>query len=308
MTFVKVVKTRPYFKRYQVKFRRRREGKTDYKARRRLVAQAKTKYNSPKYRFVVRVTNKDIVCQIVSSKIVGDVIECCAYSHELKRYGIPLGLTNYAAAYATGLLLARRILKQRKLDQKYPGKNSNGQFFLVEKLKEGPKPFKAFLDVGLARTTTGSKVFAALKGACDGGLFIPHGEECSKFAGYVKGEFNPEMLKDYILGGHVCDYMEKLKKSDPVKYGKQFKRFIDAKISGNDLEKLYLEAHKKIRENPDRVQATPKPEGFKHFVHPKRQVKLTVAQRKERSTAKKTKLLQELEKIRAEKNDKAEKK
>lgn len=39
--FVKVQKTKAYFKRYQVKFRRRREGKTDYRARKRLISQVR---------------------------------------------------------------------------------------------------------------------------------------------------------------------------------------------------------------------------------------------------------------------------
>merc|ERR1712045_102391 len=50
MVFVKVVKNKAYYKRFQVKFRRRREGKTDYFARKRLVCQDKNKYNTPKYR------------------------------------------------------------------------------------------------------------------------------------------------------------------------------------------------------------------------------------------------------------------
>ncbi|KAG0180068.1 60S ribosomal protein L5, partial [Apophysomyces sp. BC1021] len=108
--FVKQQKNKAYFKRYQVKYRRRREGKTDYYARKRLVVQAKNKYNSPKYRLVVRFTNKDIVCQIVYAKIQGDFVLSAAYSHELPRYGVKGGLTNWAAAYATGLLLARRTL------------------------------------------------------------------------------------------------------------------------------------------------------------------------------------------------------
>ena len=44
------------------------EGKTDYFARKRLVTQDKNKYNTPKYRFVVRFTNKDITCQVGKSK------------------------------------------------------------------------------------------------------------------------------------------------------------------------------------------------------------------------------------------------
>lgn len=37
------------------------------------------------------------------------MIVCAAYSHELPKYGVSVGLTNYAAAYCTGLLLARRV-------------------------------------------------------------------------------------------------------------------------------------------------------------------------------------------------------
>ena len=73
------------------------EGKTDYYARKRLVAQAKNKYNSPKYRLCVRFTNKDIIAQIIYAKISGDVVMAAAYSHELPKYGIEVGLTNWSA-------------------------------------------------------------------------------------------------------------------------------------------------------------------------------------------------------------------
>ena len=71
--------------------------------------QAKNKYNTPKYRMVVRITNKDICCQIVYARLEGDRVVAAAYSHELPRYGVHVGLTNYSAAYCTGLLLARRV-------------------------------------------------------------------------------------------------------------------------------------------------------------------------------------------------------
>lgn len=82
-----------------------------------------------------------------------------------------MGLTNYAAAYATGLLLARRHLQKLKMDSAYKGKeNADGEYFDVE----GENPFTCVLDVGLARTTTGAKVFAVMKGFADGGVHIPH--------------------------------------------------------------------------------------------------------------------------------------
>jgi large subunit ribosomal protein L5e len=46
------------------------------------------------------------------------------------------------------------------------------------------RPFKAILDVGLVNTTTGNKVFGVMKGACDGGLYVPH--SANKFPGNVK--------------------------------------------------------------------------------------------------------------------------
>merc|ERR1711913_265859 len=130
MPFVKVVKNKAYYKRFQVKFRRRREGKTDYFARKRLVVQDKNKYNTPKYRMIVRMSNKDITCQIAYARLEGDRIVAAAYSHELPRYGVKVGLTNYAAAYCTGLLLARRVLKQLNLDGEYEGNTDiNGEVF-----------------------------------------------------------------------------------------------------------------------------------------------------------------------------------
>merc|ERR1739846_255047 len=105
-------------------FRRRREGKTDYFARKRLVIQDKNKYNTPKYRMIVRTSNTDVCCQIAYARLEGDIVICAAYSHELPRYGVKVGLTNYAAAYCTGLLLARRILQKFNLDSVYEG-NTN---------------------------------------------------------------------------------------------------------------------------------------------------------------------------------------
>ena len=70
---------------------------------------------------VVRITNKRIICQVVYSTIQGDIVLGSADSTELKNYGIPVGHTNYAPAYATGLLLARRVLKKMGMDDQYKG-------------------------------------------------------------------------------------------------------------------------------------------------------------------------------------------
>jgi large subunit ribosomal protein L5e len=251
MGFVKVVKNKAYFKRFQVKFKRRREGRTDYYARKRLVVQDKNKYNTPKYRMIVRFTNKDIICQVAYARIEGDVIVCAAYAHELPRYGVKVGLTNYAAAYCTGLLLARRLLQKFNLDTIYAGNQEiNGDEYMVEGEDGQPAPFRCYLDVGLARTTTGARLFGAMKGAVDGGLEIPHSSK--RFPGYdaESKEFNAEVHRDHIFGKHVADYMRQLADDDEDAYKKQFSQFIKNGISADGVETMYTKAHASIREDP----------------------------------------------------------
>merc|ERR1719240_950501 len=237
MGYIKVLKTSAYFKRYQVKYRRRREGKTDYQARRRLVVQDKNKYNSPRYRLVVRASNKKIVCQIVHAKMIGDFTICQATSQELPRYGCKGGLTNYAACYATGLLC----------------------------------------------TTTGAKVFGALKGAADGGLNIPHSEK--RFPGYDREgkDFDAETHKKYIFAGHVTEYMELLEEEDPDRYQVQFAKYIEEEIEGDSLEDMWTEVHEAIRENPDHT-----PTDNKEYKDPNPQPARTLEERKAAVQAKKS--------------------
>jgi len=283
MPFLKLIKNKAYFKRFQTKYRRRREGKTDYRARKRLVTQDKNKYNSPKYRFIVRISNSDITCQIAYAKIEGDYIMAAAYSHELPKFGMPCGLTNYAAAYATGLLLARRLLAKLNLADKYKGNQSiDGNDYHVEELSDGPRPFRAFLDVGLHRTTTGSKVFAAMKGACDGGLDIPHSE--TRFVGYDKEakSLKAEVLKKHIFAGHVADWMKQVRDENKALFEKQFGEYVKNKIKPEELEAKWVAVHKAIRANPAaQKKAEKKVEKKRHT--PK---KLTYEEKKKRVAAK----------------------
>ena len=251
MGFVKVVKNKQYFKRYQVQYRRRREGKTNYRNRKKLTFQPKNKYNTPKYRLVVRITNKDVICQIVYSRIVGDMVVCAAYSHELPRYGVKVGLTNYAAAYATGLLLARRLLQKLQLDTLYEGcKEVNGDEYIIEAAEKGPRPFRCYLDIGLVRTSTGARVFGAMKGAIDGGLNIPY--RSKRFPGYdaEAKEFNADVHRKHIFGLHVAEYMKQLQEEDEDAYQKQFSQYIKNNISSEQIETIYKKAHELIRADP----------------------------------------------------------
>jgi len=284
MGFVKIVKNKAYFKRYQVKLKRRREGKTDYRARRRLINQDKNKYNTPKYRLVVRISNKDVTAQIAYAQLTGDKILCSAYSHELKRYGAKVGFSNYAACYATGLLLARRLLANLKLADKYPGvKEATGEDKVVEAPEDGPRPFKALLDVGLARTSTGARIFAILKGALDGGLDVPHKE--TRFAGYKadSGKLDVPTLRKYIFAGHVGEYMKLLEKEDAAKLQKHFSAYVKAGVKAGDIEAHWKKVHAAIRADPARKKAEKKfVPSAEQKKKQKRRVALTLAQRKDR--------------------------
>lgn len=101
---MKIIKNKQYFKRYQVKFKRRREGKTDYYARKRLIFQDKNKYNTPKYRLIVRLSNRDVTCQVAYSRIEGDRVVCAAYSHELPKYGVKV-CTSQSISFLRVLML-----------------------------------------------------------------------------------------------------------------------------------------------------------------------------------------------------------
>ncbi len=130
--------------RYSVKYRRRREGKTDYKLRRGLV-------RSGRPRAVVRLSNNYVYIQITEATITGDIVRAAASSKELAGLGWKGAAGNLPSAYLTGQLAARRA---------------------VEK---GVK--EAILDIGLKSSTKGSKLFAALKGLTDAGLTVPYSPE-----------------------------------------------------------------------------------------------------------------------------------
>lgn len=261
MAYTKTLKTRQYFKRYQTKFRRRREAKTDYYARKRMVLQDVNKYGAPKYRLVVRFSNQRVNTQIVYSTIQGDMVICQATSAELTKWGLTAGLKSYSAAYATGLLLARRLLTQIGLADMYQGAEAvTGDNYDVAALAEtytnDRRPFKAILDIGLTNSTIGNRVYAVLKGACDGGLNVPHNtrnfygseqdEETKKWAYY------PESNRDRIHGCHIDQYMAQLKEESEEAFEKQFAQWAKClSAAGVDsVEAMFTKVFEGIRKAP----------------------------------------------------------
>lgn len=122
------------------KFRRRTEGKTDYKKRLNML-------RSGKARFVVRVTNTRIITHVTTNDAKGDKTVVTANSDELKKHGWNGAHKNLPAAYLTGMLCAKKAKEAGVKD--------------------------AILDMGLRTPLAGTRVFGALKGAIDGGLAIP---------------------------------------------------------------------------------------------------------------------------------------
>lgn len=112
---------------------------------------------------------------------------------------------------------------------------SPGEEYNVEPLDDGPGAFRCFLDVGLARTTTGARIFGAMKGAVDGGLNIPH--SVKRFPGYSaeSKSFNAEVHRAHIFGQHVADYMRSLEEEDNEAFKRQFSRYINLGIRADDV-------------------------------------------------------------------------
>jgi len=203
-----------------------------------------------------------------------------ADSCELKKHGVTAGLTNFAAAYATGLLCARRLLNLKKMDSLYEGvTKADGKLFSVMDEVKERNPFKAYLDIGLVRATTGNRSFGALKGAADGGLFVPHNEK--RFPGFkvekvavvtnkrgkaVAGDdkeekkFDTKVLKDHIFGDHVQTYYDRLQKEDANLFKRQFSNWAKC-LTANKVKsigELYVKVHAAIRKSPAHVKAAAK--------------------------------------------------
>lgn len=140
--------------RFAVKFRRRRIGRTSYSKRLALL-----KSGAP--RLVIRKSNKYITAQIVALASKGDTVLASVHSSALKKLGWAHDCKNLPAAYLTGYLL---------------GKSA--------------KVKKAIADLGLYTLTKGCRIYAALSGAIDGGLEIPHSED-------IKVEIKGKLEKDF---------------------------------------------------------------------------------------------------------------
>jgi large subunit ribosomal protein L18 len=161
--------------------RRRREARTNYHQRLRLL-------KSGKPRLVARKSNRHVRAQLILTGPQGDQTIASATSEDLAEYGWEAPTGNLPAAYLTGLLAGKRAVEA--------GLES------------------AVLDIGLNTATPGNKVFAVQEGVIDAGLEVPHndevfadwertrGEHIAEYAesqdGLYAGDFDATTLPDHF--------------------------------------------------------------------------------------------------------------
>jgi len=145
---------------YTVRYRRRLEGKTNYKKRLKLLL-------SKKPRLVIRHSLNNVTAQVIGFMPEGDVVLASAHSNELKKLGWSFNKKNISAAYLVGLLAGKKAIKKG--------------------IKE------VILDIGLKQAVKGSRLFACLKGAVDAGLNVKHDAKVLPKEERIKGKH----IEDY---------------------------------------------------------------------------------------------------------------
>ena len=184
-------------------FRRRREGKTDYRKRLKLLL-------SNKPRVVIRKSLKNIVVQITEYDDKGDKVVVSTSSKELeKKYKWKINKGNIPSAYLTGLIAGKKAIAKGLKD--------------------------VIPDIGIARSTKGSRIYAALKGVIDAGLNVP----CSQ-------DVLP--LQESLNGYSIAKYASSLKKENEEKYKKMFAYYLKNKKKPEELPKYFEDAKRKIME------------------------------------------------------------
>ncbi len=159
----------------KMQFRRRREMKTNFKKRLEIVKSEKT-------RLVIRRRLNNISVQFINYHKDGDKTIASSFSTELKKYGWKFSNGNLPAAYLTGLIAGMKAKKHIR---------------------------QAILDLGLQRSTKGSRIYSALKGVIDAGISIPHSPDILPDENRIKGSHikedvvkNFEEVKSKIVSSH----------------------------------------------------------------------------------------------------------
>ena len=156
--------------RQTINYRRKREGRTDYRRRLNLL-------KSGKARLAVRASVNNTIVSVASFNPDGDKIVTTFHSKDLKKKGWKHGTGNLPSAYLTGYFAAKSAMEKGVSE--------------------------AILDIGSHESVKGSRVFAALKGAVDAGLSVPHSEDAFP-------------TEERLMGAHIESHLNK-KIQDDVK-------------------------------------------------------------------------------------------
>ncbi|MBN1645042.1 50S ribosomal protein L18 [Candidatus Woesearchaeota archaeon] len=185
-----------------VYFRRKRTGKTNYKSRLKLLL-------SRKPRLVVRKSSKNLILQIAEYHSSGDKVVLSVHSRDLKRLGWKASGNNLPACYLLGNLLSVKA-KEKNIGE-------------------------CILDIGMAPSVKGCKLYAVLKGLVDGGFNIPYSDSIFPDEKRVKGE-------------HIAGLAKNLK-ADETRFKKQFSLYLKNNLDPEFLPVHFDEIKNKIRGN-----------------------------------------------------------
>ena len=182
--------------------RRRRDGVTDYRSRKRAIT-------SQKPLLVVRISNRNVTSQFVKPTVKGDIVLSASHSKELVKLGWRGSAKSTPACYLLGLLAGKKALAA------------------------GVKEAVAYN--GLVPFIRGSRVAALLKGVVDSGVQVPVGEEAFPDAERLTGK----SIADYAtkLSGEDKDAYSKVFSAllkggfKPEAYPAEFEK-VKATISG----------------------------------------------------------------------------
>ncbi|NIA03903.1 MAG: 50S ribosomal protein L18 [Nitrospiraceae bacterium] len=187
-----------------IDLRRKREQKTDYRKRLKLI-----KHGTP--RIVVRSTNSRMLVQLIEFKPEGDVVLFGVDSKKLEDYGWNLPFNNLPAAYLTGYLFGK-IIKSKSLDK------------------------DLIVDLGLKRKIAGNKLFSLLKGIIDSGIQLKitndvfpdedrlYGKRISDYYNSIKGKDENETHHQYSKNKNKDEL------TDLPSFVKKIKSNIDQKV------------------------------------------------------------------------------
>ncbi len=191
---------------YIIPFRRKREGRTDYRLRYALL-------KSGKPLFIVRRSNRYVTVSIAIPEVGGDRTLFTVSSKVLaSKYGWKAGLKNTPAAYLTGLIAGRKAIEMG--------------------IKE------AIINLGYAWSKKASIPFAAAMGARDAGLNIPIGEKALVNESRIRGEHIAEyarILKERDIEEFKKRFSDYLRRGmDPEDIPKMFEEVKNMILGGGD--------------------------------------------------------------------------